>query len=305
MQRLALFSLSFLSSTLLIAQTAQGDLDLSDPNAPPTFNKQALQGLSVLTRYSFGTQCNVSPNQTCITDGSSLGSYFKAYAGVWGPDARIDQPGQWQRFQDLGALPYYTFTPTTLDLTAIIPDGYTMENGGIGSGQIVTNQTFEPNTTGHAVYAFEVRAKVPSGQGMWPAIWFYEQVQTNNGDEIDGTEFFNMTNQDQHDWTGFDHFIVTNNLYDKRTNQYVWEPAPLDFSADYHDFQVLWTADAVYKFVDGTLIYANAINWTAGPAELLVSLQVGSDDTQDLPGLQPTSARCRSRIRRKSQAKNS
>jgi beta-glucanase (GH16 family) len=65
----------------------------------------------------------------------------------------------------------------------------------------------------------------------------------------------------------------------------------MDFSADYHSYQTVWTPTAVYKYVDGQLVRATNFKYTSpGPAQLLVSLAVGSDNTTDLPGLQPNSA---------------
>jgi len=67
-----------------------------------------------------------------------------------------------------------------------------------------------------------------------------------------------------------------------------WHPG-LNFSADYHNYQTFWTPNAVYKYVDGTLIHAQYFKWTApGPASIGVTLSVGSS-LANLTGLQPTS----------------
>jgi hypothetical protein len=62
----------------------------------------------------------------------------------------------------------------------------------------------------------------------------------------------------------------------------------LDFSAAYHDYELIWTPAATYKYFDGQLILANNFQWTAkGPAQLGISLAVGSN-LASLPGLLPT-----------------
>lgn len=69
----------------------------------------------------------------------------------------------------------------------------------------------------------------------------------------------------------------------------MWKPG-IDFSAGYHDYEMVWTPDATYKYVDGQLIYAQHFIWSAsGAAQMGETLAVGSSDTADLPGLVPTS----------------
>ena len=197
--------------------------------------------------------------------------------------------GEWDLYQSFNDK-NFVFTESALNLTATIPTGGGLFPGGIHSAQICTKETFKPGQTGHAVYAFEVRMKIPSGQGMWPAAWFYtQQPGQDDGSEIDNPEIYVMRSQNQFDWTGFQHGPGQGaELYSIKTNQYVWHGG-MDFSADYHNFQTLWTTDAVYKYVDGVLIYAQAYKWTApGAAQLLVTLAVGGD-AKKLPGLQPTS----------------
>lgn len=133
--------------------------------------------------------------------------------------------------------------------------------------------------------------KIPAGQGMWPAAWFYaKHWGQTDGSEIDNPEFFNMQNQNRLDWTGFQHGPGQGaEIYSIKDNAWVWHPK-LDFSADYHDYQTFWTPDRVYKYVDGTLVYAQNYKWTsAGPAQLGVNLAVGTSNSKDMPGLQPNS----------------
>ena len=156
--------------------------------------------------------------------------------------------------------------------------------------QILDKETFQPGETGHNVYAFMVRAKIPNGAGMWPGIWLYtKQSGFDDGSEIDNPEFLMMNWQNQYDWTGFNHGPgVGADIYSVQSNPWTWRPG-VDFSAGYHNYELVWTPDATFKYVDGQLIHAQYFRWTAGaPAQFGINLAVGSSEA-DLPGLIPTS----------------
>jgi hypothetical protein len=249
----------------------------TDPATNMTFG-QAIQGMQVLNNYDFGT----GPGKT-VTNLQELAASFNPY-GIAGTTV-INQ--EWERYQPFNHQ-NFVFTNQTLDLTATIAPNGGLWPGGINSGQIWTKQMYTPDRTGYTVYAFEVRMKVPSGPGMWPAAWFYAmQPGQTDGSEIDNPEFMVMNTQNQFDWTGYQHGPGQGaQLYSIKTNQWVWHPG-LDFSADYHDYQTFWTPDAVYKYVDGTLVYAQSFRWTSpGPAQLGVNLAVGNTASA---GMRPTS----------------
>jgi len=129
--------------------------------------------------------------------------------------------------------------------------------------------------------------RTPGGPGMWPAAWFYtKQAGVNDDSEID-LEFFDAQWQNEFDWTGFNHGpAVGTDFYSIMSNQWVWHPG-LNFSADYHNYGFIWTPDAIYKYVDGTLIKATWFKWTSGgPAQFGINLAVGFPA---MPGMLPTS----------------
>ncbi len=251
----------------------------SDPSTSETF-LQAVGTMPVLASYAFGT----GPGRT-VGNIQQLSAIFNPY-GIAGQTVINEE---WERYQPFNTT-NFVFTSTDLNLTATIPSGGGLFPGGINSGQIWTNQTFQPGVTGYTVYAFEVRMEVPSGAGMWPAAWFYtKQPGEADTSEIDNPEFFDMEWQNQFDWTGNQHGPGQGaQIYSIKTNPWVWQPG-LNFAADYHDYQTFWTPDAVYKYVDGTLVYAQSFVWTAkGAAQLGINLAVGSSETAALPGLEPT-----------------
>jgi hypothetical protein len=252
----------------------------TDPSTTATF-PQVIQGMTLYENYAFGSALGQDMNSL-----EALAGRFSPY-GISGLTV-IN--GEWERYQQFNSQ-NFVFTEHTLGLTATIPLHGGLFAGGINSGQIWTNEVYQPGVTGHTIYAFEVRMQIPSGLGMWPASWFYTKVPgENDGSEIDNPEFFVMTAQNEWDWTGFDEGPgVGAQIFSIKTNQWVWHPG-LNFSADFHDYQTIWTPDAVYKYVDGTLVYAQLFKWTArGAPQLGINLAVGSSETSKLPGLQPNS----------------
>lgn len=241
---------------------------------------QAIQNLPVLHSYTFGT----APGRD-ICDLASLAKTFSPY-GIAGTIV-INQ--EWEIYQQFNPA-NFVFTPSTLNLTATIPAGGGLFPGGIHSGQIWTKDTFQPGKDGKVVYAFEVRLRNPPGPGFWYSAWLYTKTPgTDDRSEIDNPEFFNMEWQNEFDWTSTLHGPgVGAMLYNIRTNPWVWHPG-LNFSADFHDYQTIWTQDTVYAYVDGTLVSAQSFRWTAkGEPQFGINLAVGSN-ASNLPGLQPNS----------------
>jgi hypothetical protein len=250
-----------------------------DPGTSETFD-QAIQGLPLLHHYNFGTEHGRN-----IRDLESLSRFFDPY-GIAGTIV-INQ--EWEIYEPFNCA-NFVFTPDTLNLTATIPPGGGLFPGGIHSGQIWTKDTFQPGTNGKVVYAFEVRMRAPAGPGMWYGAWLYTKTPgTDDHSEIDDPEFLNMQWQNEFDWSSTLHGPgVGAMIYNIRSNPWTWHPG-LNFSADFHDYQTIWTEDTVYAYVDGTLISAQSFHWTAkGPPQLGISFAVGSS-LPNLPGLQPTS----------------
>ena len=248
-----------------------------DPPTSQTFS-QATAGMQVINSYTFGTA-----NGNNITNLTQLSGSFQPY-GV-AKTTVINE--EWERYQQFNST-NFAFESNALDLTATIPSGGGLSSGGIYSGQIWSNQTYQPGITGHEVYAISARIKIPNGTGMWPAFWLMSP-SNSDASEVDIMEIEVMQNQNQYDWTGFDHGPgAAGNIYSILSNPWTWHPGT-DFSAAYHNYQTIWTEDATYKYVDDELIYAQFFRWTAStPAQIGINLAVGSSEPF-LPGLIPNS----------------
>ncbi|MBP3962784.1 glycoside hydrolase family 16 protein [Paenibacillus lignilyticus] len=164
-----------------------------------------------------------------------------------------------------------------------------ISNGGISSGQIVTKETFYPRDG--KTYIFQLRAKIPTGAGTWPAFWMYSPGGAGSTtSEIDIFEYFNSPTQNTYDWTGFDHGDgVGTDYYSIMTNQWVWHPGfdfAADFAATFHTYTLIWKEGNIQKWVDNTLVKGTNFAWYGPDPEVLINLAVGGTRTLCRPQVQ-------------------
>jgi beta-glucanase (GH16 family) len=125
---------------------------------------------------------------------------------------------------------------------------------------------------------FEVRAKLPCGQGTWPAIWM---LGTNNdpwpaNGEIDIMEQVGMRPAEI---TGTIHTAATGGTFGVGGVTQI-----PDACTNFHNYQLTWTADGLTIGVDNVAYfnYANSgagkANWPFdGPQYLILNLAIGGD----------------------------
>jgi beta-glucanase (GH16 family) len=168
------------------------------------------------------------------------------------------------------------------------------------SGRVDTSGKFSP------VYGlFEIRAKLPAGQGLWPAHWLYPQnrnwqmerlmAQTvTNGlesaipeerpwySEIDIMEFLGHTNVVY----GTLHYCTFDGQ--KKSNSGSWK-GDTDFTKSFHVYALEWRPDVMRWFVDGHLIHSTHTGIPHTPHYLILNTAVGGkwpgnpDDTTAFP----------------------
>lgn len=129
---------------------------------------------------------------------------------------------------------------------------------------------------------FEVRAKLPSGRGTWPAIWMLPTDNRYGGwphsGEIDIMEH-----------VGFDpgrvHVTVHTGAYNHAIGTHRTSTTTVDGATDgFHRYRVDWTPDAIRGYIDDALVYSFA-NEGTGPAawpfdqrfHFLLNIAVGGD----------------------------
>lgn len=128
----------------------------------------------------------------------------------------------------------------------------------------------------------EIRAKLPKGKGLWPAIWLLPSENTyddrlKNG-EIDIMEFLG---NNANSIFSVIHYFDTDkkSFFNKYTNENI------DFSEDFHLFSLLWDKDKLEFFVDNNKHFSFSLkgNFTGSykpfskPFYLIMNLAVGGD----------------------------
>jgi len=97
---------------------------------------------------------------------------------------------------------------------------------------------------------FEVRAKVPGGEGIWPAIWMLPSTSQYGGWAASGEiDILESRGSAVHETLGTLHF---GGAWPK--NQHLGEAYPFpdkNAAEDFHEYAIEWEADEIRWFVDG------------------------------------------------------
>ncbi len=127
----------------------------------------------------------------------------------------------------------------------------------------------------------EMRAKLPKGQGIWPAFWMLDANSTGDY-EIDAMEL--LGNEPAKMYMNY-HWKNSSGVMQQ--NQTDFALTGTDFSADYHTFAIDWEPEAITWYVDGvarkTFTPANGSIYN-GPMYILANTQVGSTNPNSWPG---------------------
>ncbi|MBQ8223312.1 MAG: family 16 glycosylhydrolase [Bacteroidales bacterium] len=147
-----------------------------------------------------------------------------------------------------------------LELTAKRePDYYNVWRFNEDGSGYITTKYFEYTSgwiqtkTNFQYGLFEVRCKIPEGQGFWPAFWLF-----GNGEEIDVFEF----ESNKHNTP----ITTIHKWYDDGNNDYCpesWD-SNTSFADDYHTFSLEWDEYRLVFRVDGditrSIYYVNSYN---------------------------------------------
>ena len=134
-------------------------------------------------------------------------------------------------------------------------------------------------------YGFwEIRAKLPSGVGTWPAIWMLnaniDSVGWPNCGEIDIME--HVGHQPEHVFFNIHNASRYGDLHGT-SQQGVYEHE--DIEDDFHTYSMEWDSTYIKAFVDGNLFYnyarpegSNLSNWPYdNPFFLIINLAIGGE----------------------------
>jgi hypothetical protein len=178
----------------------------------------------------------------------------------------------------------HVFGDCTLTLKGRIPPGGGLKPRGLESGMLRGKL---PVTEGMYI---EMRARLPTGIGAWPAFWLNPGVQYPDGKfselpwppEIDIFEFFNWQGRPKtRVMTGYvqwhknkERYGPPKDIFTKfKNNEYI---PGFDFSEDFHVFSLDWVKDKPIWLLDGEPIKQTYYLWTKPvPAHILVTNQLG------------------------------
>jgi len=161
-----------------------------------------------------------------------------------------------------------------LTLSAIRED-FVVTDGrqfGYSSGMVSTGP---PVYTAEPRYAFtygyvEMRARIPSGRGLWPAFWMLPPT-FDSKPEID---IFEVTGDDPTNLRMRVHYRDADGSSANQGSSYFGP----DLSADWHVYGLWWTEDAISWYLDGDEVWRyDGDGISTEPMYLVANLAVGGE----------------------------
>jgi beta-glucanase (GH16 family) len=187
------------------------------------------------------------------------------------------------------------------ELQYYIPEEVFVENGVLrirssrrqyGSQEYTSGRLDTRNKCAPVYGRFEIRAKLPAGQGMWPAHWLYPQNRdwqmeyimaeaVANGKETMIPEERPWYSEiDIMEFLGHQKGILYGTLHyytfdgQKRTSSGTWR-SETDYTADFHVYALEWEPDSMKWYIDGQLIHATTDGIPHTPHYLILNTAVG------------------------------
>lgn len=146
--------------------------------------------------------------------------------------------------------PKYCFTKDGFLNLAVFRDPHTTSDG---KTQPYSSARIRTQKRGEWTYGrFEVRAKMPKGQGIWPAVWMLPTDSKYGGWAAGGEiDILESRGSSVHETTGALHFggEWPHNTYLAHSYEF---PAK-DASQEFHVYALEWSANEIKWFVDGEL----------------------------------------------------
>lgn len=213
-----------------------------------------LLGLSLVGALAFTTSCSLDASSSTADLALAWSDEFDGAAGappdqdVWGYETFGDGSGN-QELQCYTQAPGNVATDGAghLVITALYQPGHECVDGYYNdyTSARITTQKSETFQYGR----LEVRAKVPSGVGMWPAFWGLGENKPEVGwpraGEIDAMEFVGQTPEQ-----------VKGSVHGPTSagdRWYITREGNMgeDLSDDFHVYAVTWTAEGMTWTIDG------------------------------------------------------
>lgn len=157
------------------------------------------------------------------------------------------------------------------------------------SGRLDTKDKFTP------VYGrFEIRAKLPSGKGLWPAYWLYPQNRNwqmeyimaeavaSGKERIIPEERPWYSEIDIMEFLGHEPNIVYGTLHyysfdgQKKTSSGK-VTGSIDYSNDFHIYVLEWEPDSIRWYIDGNIFHSTVLGIPHTPHYLIINTAIGGE----------------------------
>ena len=169
-----------------------------------------------------------------------------------------------------GELQYYAPDAATIDDGTLV---ITTRKRPVGDRQYSSAHLSTKGRHEQAYGRWEIRARLPVSQGMWPAIWLLP-VDGSWPPEIDIIELVGKEPDTVHHsfhWGPLRDGLKPWDLGQTSTTS----TGPMNFSGRFHDFTVEWTPGAIRWYVDRTLTHEHRENIPTEPMYLIINNAVG------------------------------
>jgi len=214
--------------------------------------------------------------------GSNLDSSKWNSSYRWGANWTINDEQQY--YVDKIANPDFGVSPFEFDGNRMsivankTPDSLksSANNKSYTSGVLTTYKKFE------MLYGYvEMRAKLPKGQGLWPALWLLNVSDYGSTPEIDIMEFL-----------GNEPDTIYNVYHSKYVSTPSFEAKGPDYTSDFHTFGMKWTEGQIIWYVDGKEVNRYESGYVANESMyLIVNLALGGSWGGNVDGSTPFPAR--------------
>jgi beta-glucanase (GH16 family) len=176
---------------------------------------------------------------------------------------------QWIRGWGNDELQYYTREPGN----AFVKDGMlhiravkeSLHGCGYTSARLKTRKRDGSPLFNQRYGRFEFRAKLPTGQGVWPALWMMPQQEKYGGWAASGEiDVMEARGQEPNKVLGTLHFGSRAPANVHRSQEYV---LPVGTIADFHVYALEWQPGEIRWFVDGRQYAAQSSWWSSSRAK--------------------------------------
>ncbi|RIW31837.1 glycoside hydrolase family 16 protein [Bacillus salacetis] len=135
------------------------------------------------------------------------------------------------------------------------------------SGAVTTENIFE-----FTYGKIDIRAKIPKGQGMFPAFWL---VNSNGGTWLPEIDIMENIGQKPNELHYVVHWETEEGGKKRDFTTYVSDG--IDFSADYHNYGLIWDEDRITWTLDGIKVFETERFSPDSPLYLYLNTAVGGN----------------------------